>query len=142
MATDNDTSETKDDGKSTKRWQRWKVVTLGLGAIAAFLGNLYLGTAAAIGYALGATVIYFIVAGVGTRVYRSNEWMQLGLIPPRVYAGICVVSGAASIPVAIALLSNGAGGFVMMYLLLGGIAFIVQILRRGISRVRRGNPTD
>lgn len=131
MTTNNDTNEISEDS-TTGRWQTWKIVMIALGGVSAFFGNFYAGTAYAAGAAGGTLLVYVIIVGAATAIYRRFEWLQLGLIPSRVYAGICVVSAAVSIPVAIAMFTQGASGFLMTYILLGGIALAVQFIRQRV----------
>lgn len=101
---------------------QWHYALLVLGGIAAFVGGILSGGAYAFGAALGSVAIYYLTIRAARAIYDRVEALQLNLIPTRIYAGICILAALVSIPGAFLMQSPGAGVFLFMYGLLGGVA--------------------
>lgn len=124
-ATSVDVEESETDDKPL--FQKWKVVALLLGGFGVSIGSIRMRgvSGEALGSALGFFVGIILVMAIGTKLYRSVDTLQLGLIPPRAYAGIVLLA---------ALVSAMAGGvatglvvwsFVTIYVLLCGPALVI-----------------
>jgi hypothetical protein len=110
--------------------EQWKLTLIALGAVAAFVGSILSGVAYALGSVTGAIIGYYAAIRIATGAYRQYEQIQLGIIPHRVYRGICVFSALLSILGAFLLQSPGNGTFLLSYFFLGGLALPVFAIRK------------
>ncbi|MGB9966097.1 hypothetical protein [Halobacterium hubeiense] len=115
----------------------WKLAMVVLGGIAAFAGNLLQGIPYAMGATISTSIIYYLTIRLATTIYERVESIQLGIIPRRIYAAICLVSALLSIPGALVLQSPGSGVFLFFYGGFGVAALIGWgILKPLVNRAR------
>ena len=109
---------------------RWQLILIVLGAVAAFAGNILSGPGYAVGSAIGASIIYYGVIATASNLYQRFEWVQLNLIPHRIYIGLCIFAAIITVPSAFLLQSIGNGVFLFFYFMFGGLALVIFAIKK------------